>query len=130
MGRECRLAGRCNTSYLNVSDFDRTTGTTPLRGNAPGGTGGGLIEGHHAPLKILFERLGESLFEKPPLSPSREELQTEPDLEDGDRSCPDRLRRLTVEPRYHGRVRFAPHERRDHIGIQEDHDLKSAGRTG
>src|SRR5262249_20330189 len=128
--REGSFAGDGDTGDLDVAQIDRTAGTPVLRSDATGELSGERIEGQHPVLEVLFERPGKGGLQKSSAPSSRQQLQAETDLEDGDRGRPDGFRRQTVEPPNDDRVRLAVHEGRDHVGIEEDHDSKSAGRTG
>jgi hypothetical protein len=51
--------------HLDVSSLDGAAGTAPLGGDQAG-LGRSLIEGEHPVLKVLFERLRESLLQFAP----------------------------------------------------------------
>src|SRR5258706_12059350 len=54
-------------------------------------------------------------------------MQSVTNFKDRDGSCPNGCARLLVEPFDNTRVRRVPHERRENVGIENDHRSKRAG---
>jgi hypothetical protein len=59
--------------------------------------------------------------------PTRQNLQSVMNLEDGYGGCPNGYARLLAEPFDNTPVGWVPHERRENVGIENDHRSKRAG---
>jgi hypothetical protein len=128
-GERCSPGGG-DAGDLDVPDLDTAAGTLPARGKAPSSEGGCLVERLHPALQVLSEDLLERLLQLSPSFPYREELQPGANLEDSDRSRPNGLRRLAVEPRHHCRIGCSKHQRRDYIRVEQDHLYESSWTDG
>lgn len=130
-GGDGRFTCKCDPRYLSVAYLDRLASPLPSSNKCPGSICGGDIEGEDSLVEILAEDLLEGSFEMPTSTRRRKELQARSDLGHGDRGCPDRFRRLSVQPVDHDGLRLGSHERREHVGVEQDHGSeRSAPRDG
>ena len=119
-----RRRDACN---LDIPKFERPTASSSLRRNLSRNLRGGFVERDDSTVEVFFEYRLKRLLQSAPPSSGHEDLQSESNFENGDRCRPDGFGWLGVEPRDHDRIAFAMHERRNHIGIEQNHSSNSAG---
>ena len=77
--------------------------------------------------EVFLQHASERLLQVPPASTRRQQGNAEARFKYRDTGRPDRLCRLSVEPARDPFLGLASHERRKHIGIQDDQSCSSAG---
>lgn len=127
---ESCFSRRGNTGDLGVADLQRSIGALSLGRDARGSEGGRRVEGLNSALQLVGEELTEGSFKLLSATAGLEQLQGGSHLEHGDRGRPDRFCRLIVEPAHYGRLGIPPHQRRDDVGVKQDHDSNRAVRSG
>ena len=119
-----------NSGNQGVSEVDGSASGFPPGGEMSGRGRRGTVEVQDPVLEILFEDALESGLESDPLSASWQRGQSESDFEHRDARDPHRISRLAVQPAHDGGVRTGPHEGGQHVGIENDHESKSADLAG
>lgn len=127
-GSERRPPGGNDARDFDVAEVNRFPGCTPLRRATRRFIGRLVVEGEDSSLEIFVERAPECVLELPAAPSGRDQLQAEADLENRHRRGPDRFRRLEVEPLDDRRFGLASHQRRQNVGVEHNHFLKTAGR--
>ena len=128
-GQDC-MTGSGDTGDLYIANLYRPTSSLSICCNSPRSERGGLVEHLNAAVEIFFEHLHKAPIKPAAAATALQKVYSCAYFEDGDRGGPDRLGWLIVEPAHYGRIGCVPHQRRKHVGIEQDHESNCAGRTG
>ena len=114
---------------LGVAHVHRAPGLLARRTDQRRLRGSFGIERQHPVAQVFGQQLLETVFQAAAAFAFGQQRQTEPAFEDGDAGHPDRLGRLQIEPGHHRRFRLGTHQRRQHIGVEDDHFPNVSGRA-
>ena len=85
-----------------------------------GKSSGLLIESHDSMVDAIKQPF-EIFRQRNSLLSGRHDLQSRLDFKNGDRVRPDGTLRLPVHPRRHAAIRRITHQRKENIGVQDNH---------
>jgi len=127
---KCRPPRRYDARDLDVAELDWSPYRLPPGGHRCRLMRSVAIEIDDVFLKISFQRTNKGDFKLVFAAPSRQKLDAKADLKDRDSCGPDRFRGLPIHPFAEREVGHGFHQARHHIGVEDYHFSKIAGRAG
>ena len=110
-----------DTSYLRVAHVHRTPSFLPLSRQWCCFGRRSAVEIQHTVFQVLVQQAGKRRFQRLPSPACRQQRETEASFEQRDAGDPDGFGGLAVQPRHHGSLGCRAHQRRKHVGIEDDH---------
>ena len=128
-GCDAGSPGKCDSADHSVPNFDRASGSSEAGDQGSGSSRGNGVEIQYPAGEVFREQRLERRGQSPLSRAGVHESQPESDLEDGNGSGPDGLRRLLIQPCNDVGIGLARHQRRQDVGIENDHSSRSGRRT-
>ena len=124
---ELRVRSKHYAGNHCVAQFTWTSLLMTHRHQIPSLLRGSCIERSYSILDLFDKDSLECLKQGRASLPNRQNMQSVTNFKDRDGGCPNGCARLLVEPVDNAGVRRVPHERRQNVGIENDHRSKRAG---